>query len=182
MRFVNTIFSRLKESSIGVSEGVNLLNLHEPGLLEFYQQHLSQAAVEYAHLEITCGNGQLSSCNQAGWRNSAFNKIERYYHAPSGKYTNDILHIINTKIIMMGSYELEVALVLKTFSGTIYKAEKKLVINFNHSEYYNRTVIIPRKKKLFVSAEDIQLEGNPYSSETLVCFEREIKGEDMEQV
>jgi hypothetical protein len=104
MRFVNTIFSRLKESSIRVSEGVNVLNLHEPGLLEFYQQHLNQTAVEYAHLEITCRNGQLSSCNQAGWRNSAFNKIERYYHAPTGKYTKDILHIVNTKIILTGSY------------------------------------------------------------------------------
>jgi hypothetical protein len=51
-----------------------------------------------------------------------------------------------------------VALILKTFSGTVYKAEKKLVINFNHSEYYNRTVILPRKKRVFVSSEDIQLE------------------------
>ncbi len=159
-----------------------MLNPHEPGLLEFYQQHLNQAAVEYAHLEITCRNGQLSSCNQTGWHNSAFNKIERYYHAPTGKYSRDILHIINTKIILAGCYELDVALTLKTFSGTVVKSEKKLVINFNHSEYYNRTVILPRKKRVFVSAEDIQLEETPYASETLVCFEREIKGEDSEQV
>jgi hypothetical protein len=170
MRFVNSIFSPMKESSIAVSEGVNLLNLKEPGLLEFYHQHIGQAAVEYAHLTITCRNGQLSSCSQTGWCNSAFNKIERYYHAPTGKYSRDILHIINTKIIFTGSYELEVALTLKTFAGTVYKSEKKLVINFNHSEFYNRTVVVQKRKKVFVSADDIQLEESPYSSETLVCF------------
>jgi hypothetical protein len=83
---------------------------------------MSQAAVEYAHLEITCRNGQLSSCNQADWRNSAFNKVERYYYAPTAKYCRDVLHIINSKIIFLGSYELEVALTLKTFSGVVYKS------------------------------------------------------------
>jgi hypothetical protein len=33
MRFINTIFSPLKENSISVSEGVNLLCSTEPGLL-----------------------------------------------------------------------------------------------------------------------------------------------------
>ena len=50
MRFVNSIFSEMKDNCIGVSEGVNLLNVNEDGLMEFYHHHISQAAVEYAHL------------------------------------------------------------------------------------------------------------------------------------
>ena len=178
MRFVNSIFSEMKDNCIGVSEGVNLLNVNEDGLMEFYHHHISQAAVEYAHLQITCRNGQLSSCNQTWWRNSAFNKIERYYYAPTGKYSRDILHIINTKIMFYGSYELEVALTLKNFSGVVYKSKKNLIINFNQSEFYNRTVVVPRRKKIFVSGDDIQLQESPYCSEALVTFEREIKAKD----
>lgn len=176
MRFINSVFSPAKESCVSVSEGLNLLNSNESGLLEFYHQHINQAAVEWAHLEITCRNGQLNSCNQADWHNIAFNKIERHYHAPTGKYSRDVLHIINNRVLIVGSYELEVVLTFKTLAGAVLRSEKKLVINFDHSEFYNRTVIIPKRKRVFVSSEDIQLEDSPYSSETLICFEKEISG------
>lgn len=122
MGFINTIFSPCKENSIGVSEGLNLLCSSEPAVMEFYHHHINQTAVEYAHLEVTCRNGQLNSCSQKDWRNTGFNKIERYYHAPTGKYARDMLHFVNNRILIMGSYELQVALTVKTLSGAVYKS------------------------------------------------------------
>jgi hypothetical protein len=162
MNFINTIFSPRSENTISVNEGINLLNVRDPEVFNFYHQYINQVVAEYAHLTITCKNGQLGSCVQTDWTNTAFNKIERYYYAPTVKYTKDILHIINTRIIYSGSYELVVNLSFKCFNGVVYNSEKKIVINFDHSEFYNRTVAIPRKKRPFVTADDVQFEESPY--------------------
>jgi hypothetical protein len=127
-------------------------------------------AIESAHLAITCRNGEISSCKQEDWRNSSFNKIERTYYGPSIRYTKDVLHFINSKVIYEGSYELDISLTLKCFGGTTYTADKKIAISFDHSEMYNRTVCPPKKSRIYCSTEDIVLEENPYETETLIFF------------
>lgn len=181
MTFVNSIFCPKRGNALSVSTGINVLDLHDGEMLEFYHQHINQVVIEYARLTITCRNGELSSCEQSDWKNLSFNKIERCYYAPTAKYSKDILHIINTKIIFSGSYELDISLTYKCFNGVIYSSEKKIVINFNHSEFYNRTVAVPRRKRAFMTAEDVQLQESPYSSETIVCFEKEMRGKDVDE-
>ena len=83
-------------------------------------------------------------------------------------------------MIYSGSYELDIVLTYKCFNGVLYSSEKKIVINFNHSEFYNRTVAVTRRKRAYITAEDVQLTENPYSSETIVCFEKEIGEKDVE--
>lgn len=175
MAFINTIFCPNRSNSLSVSSGLNVLDLCDSDMLEFYHQHINQVAIEYARLSITCRNGELSSCEQGDWKNVGFNRIERCYYAPTAKYSRDILHIINTKILFSGSYELDIGLTYKCFNGVIYSSEKKIVINFNHSEFYNRTVAVPRRKRAFMTAEDVQLAENPYCSEAIVCFEKKIE-------
>lgn len=181
MTFINSIFCPNRGNSLSVSTGINVLDLYDGDMLDFYHQHINQAAVEYARLTITCRNGELSSCEQSDWKNVGFSKIERCYYAPTAKYSKDILHIINTKIIFSGSYDLDIHLTYKCFNGVIYSSEKKIVINFNHSEFYNRTVAVPRRKRAFITAEDVQLAESPYNSETIVCFEKEIREKDVDE-
>jgi hypothetical protein len=128
-------------------------------------------AMEYAQLSITCRNGEINSCSQGEWRNTAFNKIERKYYGPSIRYLKDILHFINSKVHYEGEYDLEISLNFKCFGGATYTAEKHVAISFDHTEMYNRTVCAPRKARLYYSTEDLVLEENPYESETLIFFE-----------
>lgn len=65
-------------------------------------------ALEYAHLSITCRNGEINSCSQDDWRNTAFNKIERKYYGPSIRYAKDVLHFVNSKITYGGEYDLDI--------------------------------------------------------------------------
>lgn len=104
MRFVNTIFCSDVENKISTNLGFNIISNDDLDAFEYYHKHINQIAIEYAHLSITCTNGELNSCSQSDWKNTSFNKIERYYSAPTYKYTKDIIHIINTKIVFEGSY------------------------------------------------------------------------------
>jgi hypothetical protein len=54
----------------------------------------------------------------------------------------------------------------------VYSTNKKVVINFDHSELYTRTVALPKRKRAFVVGNDIQLQRNPYCSETVISFEK----------
>jgi hypothetical protein len=127
-------------------------------------------AIQYAHLVITCRNGEIYSYSQNCWKNTAFNKIERSYYGPSVRYIKDALHFINSKIVFSGSYDLDIQLKFKCFGGKLYTSEKKIAINFDHNEVYTRTVCAQRKPRTYYFSEDLELEETPYESETLIYF------------
>lgn len=174
MKFINTIFSPYRDNSLSVCQGVNFISTSDPDAFLFYHHHINQVAIQYAHLTITCRNGQLGSSSELDWKNTAFNKIQRYYFAPTIKYAKDIVHIVNSQIIYNGSYQLNINLQYKCFNGVVYSSEKKIVIDFNHSEFYNRTVAIPKRKRIFITSNNIELLGDPYNSETVVAFQKDI--------
>lgn len=75
LTFINSIFCPNRENRLSVSTGINVMDLYDSDMLEFYHQHINQVVIEYAKLTITCRNGELSSCEQNDWKNIGFNKI-----------------------------------------------------------------------------------------------------------
>ncbi len=85
-------------------------------VFEFFHHDLNQMALEYAHLSITCRNGEINSCRQDDWRNTAFNKIERKeLWAQHSVIRAMSLHFVNSKITYGGEYDLDIRAQLPMF-------------------------------------------------------------------
>ena len=172
-----TLMAPFRVSEISVSHGINSLSTEKHDfekLMAIFHSHLANAAIEYATLTITCGNGSISSRCQEEWRNVSFNCIERDYYGPSIKYHQDILHFVNTKIDLVGSYQLDFTLRFKQFSGQVYSSHKCLVINFNHTQTYLKSVGMPYKGRMYEGPLKLQLRDNPFKTETVVMFEKNL--------
>lgn len=70
----------------------------------------------------------------------------------------------------------------KCFGGKTYTSEKKIGIHFNHNEVYNRTVCSVFKARVFCPVEEIELEENPYESETVILFDKIKEGRCKEDI
>ena len=173
------IFGPFTANEISISQGISYFSTAKKettDLVQILHSYLAQIAIEFATLTISCGNGSISSRSQNEWRNISFNAIERHYYGPSIKYERDTLHFINSKLDVKGSYELTFNLRFKCFDGLSYTSRKSLVIDFNNTEAYLRSVGMPYKTKFYLSPYDLPMKENPYKTETVIMFEKNISG------
>ena len=165
-------------TSINVTTGVNLLNLHDMTKNDgwtFFKSHLSQIALLRVKIIIECENGCISSQKKLEWKSVDFNRIERELRMPTVNYLEDIVEFVNENAKDEINYLLKIRLEYEELSRKRYQAQKSVSIKLDREKLYPKSMatFLQMDENYEITLNLISV-NNPYESKTIVWFSKEI--------